>query len=179
MNTKPKFSTLTVLLSLVVLSVIAAACAPATKPAPTPVAIKPTAVPTRSLPTATAQPKPTATPKVAPTVAATATPAVKAVPIGQAQIMSAVSILPSKYEWLPQSGSDQPKAGDQYLVITFSIENTSKTANFDFDPANLVILNPAGTALSMVSLKSLTNELTMQTLKPGAKLDGVIAYELP
>ena len=104
---------------------------------------------------------------------------VSILPLGKAQIIREASILPSSYQLLPQSGSHKPKTGDQYLVLTLSIDNTSKTANFDFNPADMVILDPKGTVISMVSLKSLTNELTNQTLKPGAKLDGVIAYELP
>ena len=179
MNTKPNFSTFTLLVSLIVVSLTVVSCS-APRPAPTPVVVIPTKVPTRPLPTTTPQhPNPTVTPKVAPTLAPTAAPTVKILPFGQAQVMSQASILPSKYELLPDSGSDKPKTGDEYLVVTFLIENTSKTADLDFNPANMVILSPAGTVLSMVTLKSLTNELSTETLKPGAKLSGVIAYELP
>jgi Domain of unknown function (DUF4352) len=184
MNTKPNFSIFTLLVLLVVVSLTAAACAPS-KPAPTPVVIKPTQIPAKPQPTvaptrpqptiAPTHPKPTATAIVAPTTV----PATNGLPLGEAQFISDVSVTPSTFEWLSESGSDKPASGDRYLVVTFSIENTSKTADFSFDPSSLVILNPAGTASTMVSLKSLTNELTAQTLKPGAKLNGVIAYELP
>jgi len=175
MNTKRNSSTFTLLVLLVAVSLAAAACAPS-KPAPTPVVIKPTQIPVKPQPTiAPTKPKPTATAIVAPTTV----PVTNALPFGQAQFMSDVSITPSTYEFVNQSGSDKPTTGDHYLLVTFSIENTSKTADFKFDPSSLVILSPAGTASTMVSLKSLTNELTAQTLKPGAKLTGVIAYELP
>lgn len=179
MNTKHNFSTYTLLVSLVVVSLLAVACGPA-KPAPTPVVIKPTQAPTKTQPTvAPTRPKPTEAPTTAPTAIPTTKPVTNMVPFGTAQSISEVSILPSKYQLMPQSGSDKPKTGDEFLVVTLSIENTSKTANFNFDPANLVILDPTGTVVSMVALKSLTNELTTQTLKPGAKIDGVIAYQVP
>ena len=184
MNTKPKSSIFTLLVLLVAVSLAAVACAPS-KPAPTPVVIKPTQVPVKPQPTtaptkpqptiAPTLPKPTATAIVAPTTV----PVTNGLPFGQAQFMNDVSITPSTFEFLSESGSDKPTTGDHYLLVTFSIENTSKTADFKFDPSSLVILNPAGTVSTMVSLKSLTNELTAQTLKPGAKLTGVIAYELP
>jgi len=184
MNTKPNFSIFTLLVLLVAVSLAAVACAPS-KPAPTPVVIKPTQVPVKPQPTiaptkpqptiAPTLPKPTATAIVAPTTV----PVTNGLPFGQAQFMNDVSITPSTFEFLSESGSDKPTTGDHYLLVTFSIENTSKTADFKFDPSSLVILNPAGTVSTMVPLKSLTNELTAQTLKPGAKLTGVIAYELP
>ena len=186
MNTKPNFSIFTLLVLLVAVSLAAVACAPS-KPAPTPVVIKPTQIPVKPQPTIAptkpqptvaptkVQPKPTATAIVAPTTV----PVTNGLPFGQAQFMNDVSITPSTFEFLSESGSDKPTTGDHYLLVTFSIENTSKTADFKFDPSNLVILNPAGTVSTMVPLKSLTNELTAQTLKPGAKLTGVIAYELP
>jgi len=184
MNTKPNFSIFTLLVLLVAVSLAAVACAPS-KPAPTPVVIKPTQVPVKPQPTiaptkpqptiAPTLPKPTATAIVAPTTV----PVTNGLPFGQAQFVNDVSITPSTFEFLSESGSDKPTTGDHYLLVTFSIENTSKTADFKFDPSNLVILNPAGTVSTMVPLKSLTNELTAQTLKPGAKLTGVIAYELP
>ena len=179
MNNKLNFSSYTLLVSLVLVGLLAAACSPS-KPAPTPIVIAPTAIPTKPLPTTEPRlPTPTTAPKIAPTTAPTTTPAAKILPFGQAQIMGQVSILPSRYELLPESGSDKPNKGDQFLVVTFSIDNTSKTNNYDFNPADLVVLSPTGTVLSMVTLKSLTNELTTQTLKPGAKLNGVIAYQLP
>ena len=184
MNTKPNFSIFTLLVLLVAVSLAAVACAPS-KPAPTPVVIKPTQVPVKPQPTiaptkpqptiAPTLPKPTATAIVAPTTV----PVTNGLPFGQAQFVNDVSITPSTFEFLSESGSDKPTTGDHYLLVTFSIENTSKTADFKFDPSSLVILNPAGTVSTMVPLKSLTNELTAQTLKPGAKLTGVIAYELP
>jgi len=180
MNTKHNFSMYTLLVSLVALSLIAVACAPA-KAAPSPVVIKPTQIPTNVQPTiAPTQPKPTAVPPTkAPTAVPTAKPVSNLIPFGTAQTISEVSILPSKFQMMPQSGSDKPASGDEYLVVTITIENTSKTANFNFDPASLVVLDPTGSVMSMVSLKSLTNELTTQTLKPGAKIDGVIAYQIP
>ena len=181
MNSKHNSSIYILLVALAVLSLIAAACAPA-KPAPTPVVIKPTQAPAKALPTPTiapSKPKPTLAPTIAPTVAPTTTTVANTSPIGTAQTISDVSILPTKSELLPASGSDKPSTGDQFLVVTLSLDNTSKTADFDFDPASMVILDPTGKILPMVSLKSLPNELTTQTLKPGAKLDGVVAFEIP
>jgi len=176
MNTKHNFSTYTLLVSLVAFSLIVVGCSAAKKPAPTPVVIKPTQIPTKPQPTiAPTRPKPTATPIVVPTTK----PATNSIPLGKAQIISDISITPSTYELLTESGSNKPTTGDQYLVVAFSIENTSKTANFSFDPSDMVILDPTGTQWTMVSLKSLTNELTTQLLQPGAKLDGVIAFEIP
>ena len=175
MNTKQNFSTYTLLVSLVTISLIIAGCS-APKPAPTPVTLKPTLVPTKPQPTiAPTQPKPTATPIVVPTTE----PVTNSISLGKAQIINNISITPSTYELLPESGSDKPTTDDQYLVVTFLIENTSKTANFSFDPTNMVILDPNGTERTMVSLKSLTNELTTQLLQPGAKLNSVIAFEIP
>jgi hypothetical protein len=36
-----------------------------------------------------------------------------------------------------------------------------------------------GQKLSIISLKSVSNELKAQTLKPGAKVEGVVVYEVP
>ncbi len=195
MNTKHNFSIYTLLVSLAMVSLIATACSSPTR-APTAVVAKPTLAPTKPLPTTIptvtpkvapttaptaipTQPKPTSTPTTAPTAIPTTAPTETILTIGEAQTVNDVSILPNKIDWLAQSGSNIPKTGDQYLVVTFSIENKSKTANFDFDPANIVILNPTGMVVSMVTLKSQTNELTIHMLKPGDKLDGVIIYEVP
>jgi hypothetical protein len=181
MNTKHNFSKYTLLISLAVLSLIAAACAPA-KPSPAPVVIKPTQAPTKALPAPTiapTKPKPTVAPTIVPTVAPTTTTVANTSSIGTAETISDVSILPAKFELLPTSGSDKPSTGDQFLVVTLSLDNTSKTADFNFDPASMVILDSTGKVLPMVSLKSLSNELTTQILKPGAKLDGVVAFEIP
>lgn len=192
MNTKHNFSISTLLVSMVLVSLIAVACS-APAPAPTPIVAQPTKAPALSTPVASPQPKPTKIPATqsqpivspqpkpteAPTIAPTAQSTAKIMPFGQAQLMSQLSIAPSRYEFLAESGSDKPKTGDQYLIVTFLIENTSKTSDLTFNPADMVVLSPTGTVLSMVTLKSLKDELTTQTLKPGAKLSGVIAYEVP
>jgi len=76
-------------------------------------------------------------------------------------------------------GTDKPKAGDLYLVVTFTIENMSKTASYNFDPGSLMILDASGKSLSWEVVKSESNELSAKALKPGDKLDGVIVYEVP
>jgi hypothetical protein len=196
MNTKSRFSLFTLLVSLLMLSLISSACASPT-PASTAVVAKPTAAPTRPVTTvapslATATPAPTIAPtraptpipsKVAPTTEPTTPPTTaameKILSIGEAQTVNDVSFLPSKYELMAQSGSDTPKTGDEFLVVTLSIENTSETDTFIFDPANIVILDPSGMDISMVMLKSQQNELSDRMLNPGEKLEGVIAFEVP
>lgn len=196
MNTKHNFSFYILLVSLAGVALITTACSSPTS-APTPIVAKPTLAPTNPLPTnSPTLPKPTATSTVAPTsaptatpthpvptstptIAPTATPTEAILPIGEVQTVNDVSFLPQKIEFMALSGSNKPKTGDQYLLVTFSIENKSKTASFDFNPDNIVILNPTGMAISMVTLKSQTNELAAQMLKPGEKLEGVIVYEVP
>jgi hypothetical protein len=190
--------------TLVAVSLIASACS-SSNVVTTPVVEKPTLAPTQALPTAPATTiatpsgagnskpasapaaKPTAKPTEMPTPKqtekpapiTTAAPAATSLHIGAAQSAGEVSILPSKYEIMDSLGSNKPKAGDEYLVVTFTIDNQSKTASYDFAPDNFKILDSSGKPISMASLKSVSNELSAKMLKPGEKIQGVIVYELP
>src|SRR5574341_1064823 len=95
------------------------------------------------------------------------------------QALDDLSIVPTKFEWMTQSGSDKPKAGNAFLVVTVSLENVSKTASISFDPAHLLIVGTSGAAIQMEQLKSIPTDLKAETLKPGQKIAGVIVYELP
>lgn len=175
----------------VALALTAAACAPGAtavkvtpKPAtPTKVAVAPTKAPTQA-PKATVAP--TKAPPVAPTQAAKPTAAPTAIPtavplsLGKPQTIGNLLITPSKIQTLTASGTDKPKAGNLFLEVTVAVENTSKSASQAFDPAQLLLLNPAGNAtFSLLELKSVPNQLSSAVLKPGAKLSGVVIYEVP
>lgn len=147
---------------------------PANAPAAVPTA-KPTAKPTEK-PTVMTTEKPAPATAAAP--ATTAAPA-NSLHMGAAQTAGEVSILPSKDEVLNSLGTNKPKAGDEYLVVTLTIDNQSKTANYDFDPANFKILDASGKPISLAAVKSVSNLLSAKSLKPGEKIQGVIVFELP
>ena len=146
----------------------------AVKPLPTiaPTKAAPTSAPTHALPTAA----PTAAPTTAP-VQPTPTAAVK-LPLGKAQVAGSLSILPNRIQWLTASGTDKPKAGDAYLFVSVSLVNTGKTDSIEFDPVQIFLMGPDGKPIAFVALKSAATELKKQTLKPGAKVDGVVVYEV-
>ena len=175
----------TLFIALVGVGLLATACASPTT-VPSPVVAQPTQAPAQPAATALpALPETTATPMVAPTTPAQPTPtalptsAETAFNIGTAQTINGISIFPEKIQYQAAYGSNQPKAGDQFAVITFSIVNTSKTDSFNLDPAKIVVLNPDGTTVSMATLTAATDVLAAQTLKPGAKAQGVIVYDVP
>ncbi len=187
MNTLRRISPHRLLVSFLILGLVAAACAqsptaaPTRKPAPTTVPAKPTptkaptAAPTKPAPTATPAPKPTAAPTKAPTRQPTPAP----LALGTGRLVGDLMVNPSKFEELASTVTDKPKAGDEYVVVTVSFENTSKTSTVKFDPVSLLLVNMQSNAnISPVTLKSLTNQLKAQDLKPGAKLQGVIAFEV-
>jgi hypothetical protein len=153
-----------------------AAAAGNSKPANAPAAA-PAAKPT-AMPTAKPTEKPTVMTTEKPVPATTAAPATS-LHIGVAQTAGEVSILPSKDEMVNSLGTNKPKAGDEYLVVTLTIDNQSKTANYDFDPANFKVLDAGGKPIVMATLKSVSNLLSVKLLKPGEKIQGVIVYELP
>lgn len=154
----------------------------ATQPLPTATVAKPTATTAPTLaPSPTTAPTQAASPtaQASPTVQPTAT-AIAMLPLNKAEVISNLSIMPDKLVWQAQSGSDKPKAGNTYLFVTVVLQNTSKTDTIKFDPTQMLLIAPDGSAtVQLVSLKSATNELTAQSLKPGAKVTGVVIYEVP
>ena len=95
--------------------------------------------------------------------------------IGRAQSMDELKVLLSAFTPL----KDTPEAGEQYVAVTLSIENTSTSLDFKFDPANLSLANTTGDSFQPVLLKSIEHQLEAQTLKPGAKLEGAAIFEVP
>jgi len=149
------------------------------KPTQAPTEVKPTAAPT-SAPTQRPTAVPTLPAENTPASQPTALPTEPALALGHMQAIGDLSVTPSKYDVLTTSGTDKPKAGNDFLVVTIAIQNNSKTDSLKFDPAMLSLFNPAGSAaFTAVTLKSLPKELQAQTLKPGQSVSGVVAYEVP
>lgn len=178
----------------IALSLIAAACAPAATPAatkaaavptikaPTAAPLKPTTAPAKPTVAPTIKPtlKPTEKPTLVPTVAPTAVPTAVPEALGKGQMVGLLQITPSQAKTLTSSGSDKPKTGNVFLSFDITIENTSKTDSLTIDPAMLMLMDPTGASrFTTLSLKSVTNALTTQTLKPGAKLSGIVVFEVP
>ena len=195
MNTQRRISPHRLLVPFLILGLTAAACAqsptaaPTLRPAPTTAPVKPapttapTVAPTKLAPTATPAPKPTAAPTKAPPTAPTTMPTAQPTPaplaLGTGRLVGDLMVNPGRFEELVSSGTDKPKAGDEYVVVTVSFENTSKTGTLKLDPASLLLVDTqSNTNISPATLKSLKNQLTAQDLKPGAKLEGVIAFEV-
>ena len=170
------------------LSLISAACAPTIKPTvkapastatapkvatavakPTEAPPKPTVAPTKKA-EPTAAPKPTLAPTVAPT----------ALELGQSQQIGDLKITPSKESAMPAVGTDKAKSGNVFLSFEVTVENTSKTASIDFDPLKVMITGPGGVnTYPLVVIKTAKDELSSQTLKPGASASGVLIFEVP
>ena len=193
MNTKSLFR---FSLAAAAFSLVAVACAPAATKVPTAVPTKPPVTAPTKVPTAkpteapkptakpttkpTEAPKPTAKPTEKPTQAPTAQPTSAPLALGKPEAIGNLTLTPSSVKSMATSGSDKPKTGDVFVEVAVTVENTSKTASETFDPAALSLVNPTGnTTFPMLSLKSVSNELKSQTLKPGAKVSGVVIFEAP
>jgi uncharacterized protein DUF4352 len=101
-------------------------------------------------------------------------------PLGEVQADGDLYLLPTKVEQLTRSGSDQPRAGDVYLVVTLSLKNINRTAIVHFEPAQLRLKDSVSSALiAPVSLRSLDNLLQAQDIQPLTVIDGVLVYEVP
>lgn len=98
---------------------------------------------------------------------------------GKVQRIDELTVLPSAFMSMAMTAQDTPKTGDQYVVVTLSIENTSATLDFAFDPANLSLADATGDSFQPVLLKSVEHQLEAQTLKPGQKLEGEAVFEVP
>ncbi len=171
------------------LSLITAACAPTVKPtvkAPAstvtaPIvatkAAKPTEAPPKPTVAPTKKAEPTAVPK--PTLAPTkVTPT--ALELGQSQQIGDLKITPNKENATPAVGTDKAKTGNVFLTFEVTVENTSKTASISFDPLKLMITGPGGVdTYPLVIIKTAKDELSSQTLKPGASASGVLIFEVP
>lgn len=189
MNTSHRLSLHRLLAPFLILGLVVTACAQSPTAAPTqkplpiaaPTKAAPTVAPTKALTAVpTKAPKATTVPTTVPTKAPTAQPTSAAAKLGTGRLIGDLLITPNKSEQMTQSGTEKPKSGDVFVVVTVQLQNTSKTAAVKFDPANLLLMEAAGSVnLSPVSLKSLKNQLSSQELKPGAKVEGVIVYEAP
>jgi Domain of unknown function (DUF4352) len=149
--------------------------------------VKPTAAkPTQKSTTAPTQAKPTEKPTTAATAEATheaALPTAAAsenlIPVGTPQAAEGLNVTPTQIEWLSKTGSEEAKKGDIFLVVTLSLENTSKTATASFNPDQILLVGPTNITLQMEALKSVSDELKAQTLKPGQTVKGVAVFEVP
>ncbi len=158
-----------------------AACAPAARPT-----AKAPATPVAALksPTAPAKPTTASKPTPAPTVAAKPTVAPTQVTsraqLGEGQMAGALMITPAQETNLPGFGSDKPQPGKVFLSFNLVIVNTSTTESLPFDPAQLSLAaEDSQQAYPTVTLKAVKDQLSLQTLKPGAKLTGVVIFEVP
>ena len=100
--------------------------------------------------------------------------------LGTALQVGSLALTPMTFERLATSGSDTPKAGDEYLILTVNVQNVGTTDTIHFDPTSLLLMASCETkSLTPVSLASLKDQITAQDLKPGASLQGVVAFEVP
>lgn len=89
-------------------------------------------------------------------------------------------ITPTLETNLPAFGSDKPQAGKVFLSFNLVIVNTSSTESLQFDPALLSLAaEDSQQAYPTVTLKAVKDQLSLQTLKPGGKLTGVVVFEAP
>jgi len=198
-----KTSTRSLMLSLLTIGLLVAGCAAPATPisippaASTPLKIPslPSLVPTivqavTSKATPATQPTPAPTkastvaptpiPTVAPTVVAATQPTQTFGTIGMAEQIGDLTVLPHQVKQANSSGQDKPKTGDVYVLVTVSITNTSQAATVQFDPATFLLEDTAThKTYPVVALKAVSDELTAQMLKPGATLNGTLAFEVP
>jgi outer membrane biosynthesis protein TonB len=100
--------------------------------------------------------------------------------LGLSQPIGDLAVQPVRAQRLTASGTQKPKAGDVFELITVNIVNQSKTATAHFDPAGLLMLDPSSDAtFSMMAAPSTKDQLQAHDLKPGEKLTGVALYEVP
>jgi len=174
------------LVSFALIGLLAAACSPATKPTAQPtskpaVAAKPTALSqpttasaTKATPVPTAKPTPTVQPQP------TTSTLIKMPPIGQAQTLGDLSILPTKVETMTEFADSKPDNGSVYLVVSLIIENKGKTGELAFDPAMLSVAEALGRASFPVVKFTMPNMgLEAQKIKAGAKIEGDVVFEVP
>ena len=133
--------------------------------------IAPTAVPAKA-----STPQPTA----APTLAATAEPTQTFGALGMPEPIADLLVLPQQVNRVNQIGQDQPKAGDTYLQVMVFFTNTSQAADVQFDPATFMIEDTSThKTYSLAVLKTQTDQVQAQMLKPGAQVKGLITFEVP
>lgn len=188
---RPSHSVSRLFVSLVSLSLVVAACSqPAAKPTSAPIVVPtkapihlPTVAPSlaptqapKATPAPTTAPKPTALPTLAPTQEPVqTTPA-----FGTSQSLGAFALLPSQADRMSEYDTSTPKTGDMYVIINLSVKNMSATATISFDPSHLALVDMAGNLnVTPISLTTLKDELKIQDLKPGAQVEGSLAYEAP
>jgi hypothetical protein len=103
-----------------------------------------------------------------------------AMPIGNGERVGNLMITPMKAEQTTTAGTQQPKAGDQFEVVTVRVVNLSATASESLDPAAFVLVNPAGGAnISLTMVSSMTDALKAATLQPNQSVTGAIVFEVP
>lgn len=138
-------------------------------------ATQPTPAPTKAATVAT-----TPIPTVAPTVAAATQPTQTFGTLGMAEQIGDLTVRPQQIKRANSSGQDKPKVGDVYVLVTVSITNTSQAATVQFDPATFLIEDATThKTYPVVALKAVSDDLTAQMLKPGATLNGTLAFEVP
>jgi hypothetical protein len=94
--------------------------------------------------------------------------------------IGSLALTPMTIERMATSGTNTPKTGDEYLILTVNIQNVGAKDTIHFDPASLLLTAPGSTTgLAPVSLTGLANQIAAQDLKPGATVKGVIAFEVP
>lgn len=142
-----------------------------------PTEVKPTA--TQAKPTEAPTKVPTSEPATSMEPTGTAVANEPLIPVGTPQATEGLNVTPKGIEWVSKTGTEEAPKGNIFLVVTISLENTSKTASTTFDPAELSLVGPSNTVIQLDALKSVSNELKSQTLKPGQKVEGVAVFEVP
>jgi hypothetical protein len=117
---------------------------------------------------------------VAPTTAANATPALILAGLGKALTVGGFTVTPEKEAVLTAEGAEKPKAGDQYLAITVSVLNAGHDTALSLEPSMFSLMSlGSSVSIPLVTLKSRSDLLTAQSLKPGEATTGVLVYEVP
>lgn len=184
MNTRrfalPRYSTFLI----IIVALLAAACSPASQPAAKSSIVDKLTQALKSATQAVAD-------SAAKAIAAQSTPAspepgkpstgllAKMPRLGEEQTLDDIVVTPLKFEPLTTPGVVQPKAGQRYFAVTLSIENASQLHEFKFDPASLLLANTTGDSYKPVMLKSASDQVEAQTLKPGAQIKGIVVFEVP
>ena len=179
MFTSRRFPIRNVLVPMLGFALAAASCR-ANPPHPVTTRVAPS--PTRAAPTA----RPTAVPTKAPTRAPTASPTLSNQPTPSGEALGVkgtagnLSLTPTKAQIITSVGTQKPKQGDVYWVVSLTLQNASSKDSLSFDPQNLlVVAAESNISYPSVSIKSVAGELGYQTLTPNAQRQGVLVYEVP
>jgi hypothetical protein len=73
-----------------------------------------------------------------------------------------------------------PDNGNKFIAVLVTINNYSKSENYDYDPLYFKIKDSSGNMILPSSkLFDLQNSLQVGTLAPGGTVTGYIGYEVP